>query len=160
MVQAKTKEIKGKSYQVAPFMAVEGLRLKAYLLKLVGPALGELAGASDGMDAEINSEMISKMIQKITDVLDENTFVVLVKRLLQNVIVSWTDSENGQKHSVAFAQDFETSLNVVFQGELFSIYPVLGFVLEVNYPDFFGKMTPMLGEKMKAITMFGEGASK
>lgn len=150
MVQTKTKEIKGKSYQVTPFMAIEGLRLKAYLLKLVGPAIGELAGSVDGLDSEINSASITKVIEKITEVLDENTFISLIKRLLQNVLVNWTD-ENGQKHAVAFAQDFETSLNVVFQGELFSIYPVLGFVLEVNYPDFFGKVAPLIGQKMSTI---------
>ena len=89
MVQTKTKEIKGKSYQVTPFMAIEGLRLKAYLVKLVGPALGELAGNVDGLDSEINSNSISKVIEKLTEALDENSFIALIKRLLQNVIVNW-----------------------------------------------------------------------
>ena len=159
MVETKTKEIKGKTYQVAPFTAVEGLRLKAYLLKLIGPALGELAGSVEGLDSEINGAGLSKVIEKITEVLDENTFVALIKRLLQNVLVNWTD-ENGKKHAVAFAQDFETALNVVFQGELFSIYPVLGFVLEVNYPDFFGKIAPVIGEKMKTISIFEKEDNK
>lgn len=159
MVQTKTKEIKSKSYQVTPFMAIEGLRLKTYLVKLVGPALGELAGNVDGLDSEINSNSISKVIEKLTEALDENSFIALIKRLLQNVIVNWTDEE-GRKHAVAFAQDFETSLNVVFQGELFSIYPVLAFVLEVNYPDFFGKITPLIGKKMSITSILEKGDSK
>lgn len=159
MVQTKTKEIKGKSYQVTPFMAIEGLRLKAYLVKLVGPALGELAGNVDGLDSEINSNSISKVIEKLTEALDENSFIALIKRLLQNVIVNWVDEEGG-KHAVAFAQDFETALNVVFQGELFSIYPVLAFVLEVNYPDFFGKITPFIGKKMSITSILEKGDSK
>ena len=159
MVQTKTKEIKGKSYQVTPFMAIEGLRLKAYLVKLVGPALGELAGNVDGLDSEINSNSISKVIEKLTEALDENSFIALIKRLLQNVIVNWVDEEGG-KRAVAFAQDFETSLNVVFQGELFSIYPVLAFVLEVNYPDFFGKITPLIGKKMSITSILEKGDSK
>ena len=159
MVQTKTKEIKGKSYQVTPFMAIEGLRLKAYLVKLVGPALGELAGNVDDLDSEINSNSISKVIEKLTEALDENSFIALIKRLLQNVIVNWVDEEGG-KHAVAFARDFETSLNVVFQGELFSIYPVLAFVLEVNYPDFFGKITPLIGKKMSITSILEKGDSK
>ena len=159
MVQTKTKEIKGKSYQVTPFMAIEGLRLKAYLVKLVGPALSELAGNVNSLDSEINGNSISKVIEKLTEALDENSFIALIKRLLQNVIVNWVDEEGG-KHAVAFAQDFETSLNVVFQGELFSIYPVLAFVLEVNYPDFFGKITPLIGKKMSITSILEKGDSK
>ena len=160
MVQTKTKEIKGKTYQVTPFMAIEGLRLKAYLVKLVGPALGELAGNVNGLDSEINSNSISKVIEKLTEALDENSFIALIKRLLQNVIVNWVDEEGGKKHAVAFAQDFETALNVVFQGELFSIYPVLAFVLEVNYPDFFGKITPFIGKKISITSILEKGDSK
>lgn len=157
----KTKEIKGKSYQVAPFMAVEGLRLKAYLLKVLGPALGELMNVtgSSGADTEINGEVVGKMIEKVTETLDEDTFIALIKRLMQNVICNWKDEEGNSK-AIAFSTDFNTAMNAVFQGELFSIYPVLGFVLEVNYPDFFEKVVPTISQKMGAIDISSKAKKK
>lgn len=116
-------------------MAVEGLRLKAYLVKLFGPALAELTGLSKGLDSEISE--LSVVIEKLTFVLDEDTFIALIKRLFANVVVNWTDKNDGQKKAIAFTPDFDSAMNIVFQGELFSIYPVIAFVLEVNYPDFF-----------------------
>lgn len=158
-MESRTKEINGKEYQCAPFMAVEGLRLKAYLVRLIGPALAELAGGANGLDAEVSGEMLSKTLMRLTEALDENVFVGLIKRLLQNVICTWTDKA-GKKHSIAFASNFEAAMNAVFQGELFSIYPLLAFVLEVNYPDFFAKVAPGIGGKIRQMPMFGAAESE
>ena len=157
----KTKEIKGKSYSVAPFMAVEGLRLKAYLIKLLGPALGELMTMTDvkGIDSEITGDGIGRVIEKLTETLDEDSFIALIRRLMQNVICNWTD-ENGTKKAIAFSSDFNTAMNAVFVGELFSIYPVLGFVLEVNYPDFFGKIMPVISQKMETTGILNKVEKK
>lgn len=148
----KTKEINGKNFQVAPFSAVEGLRLKANLVKLVGPVFGELMNFADSknIDSEINSDAISRAIEKITEALDENTFITLIRRLMQNVICNWKDEEGNQK-AIAFATNFDVAMDAVFQGQLFSIYPVLGFVLEVNYPDFFEKVMPIISKKTEVI---------
>lgn len=42
--------IDGITFQVGPFMAVEGLKLKAHLVRTFGPALGEFLGGIDGKD--------------------------------------------------------------------------------------------------------------
>lgn len=156
-MEAKTKEINGKNYQVAPFMAIEALKLKTHFVKLLAPSIGELVGNGENvLDTELNSSNIGKMIAKLGDVLDENNFIALVKRLLQNVVVNWTN-ENGEKKAIAFATDFETSLNLCFQGELFSLYPVILFVLEVNYPDFFQKISSLIGPRMQATPISAKG---
>lgn len=152
----KQKKINNKLFQVAPFMAVEALKLKAYLFKLFAPSLGELVGEVKSLDSEITSNNIAKAVEKLTLVLDENAFIALLKRLFQNVIVNWTD-ENGQSRAIAFNNDFDTAMDLVFKGELFSVYSVILFVLEVNYPDFFSKVSPLIGKKIQITSILGEG---
>jgi hypothetical protein len=82
--------------------------------------------------------------------LDEDSFIALVKRLFAGVIAHW--NEGGKSHAIAFGQDFETAMQTVFVGRLFSIYPLIGFILKVNYPDFFEKVVKNIGQKIKTIT--------
>jgi uncharacterized protein YidB (DUF937 family) len=151
--------IDGVTFQVAPFMAVEGLRLKAHLVRIFGPALGELLGGIDGTkvgsiaDISLGGDGIAKGLEKLLEQLDEAGFEALVKRLLTNVIASWT--EGGKSRSISFGQDFETAMQLVFLGRLFSIYELIIFVLKVNYPDFFDKVVSGIGRRMKATFTFG-----
>jgi hypothetical protein len=151
--------IDGVTFQVAPFMAIEGLRLKAHLIRVFGPALGELLGGIDGKkvngvgDISLGSEGIAKGLEKLLEQLDEDKFVELVKRLLANVIAIWP--EGGKSRSIAFGTDFETAMELVFTGKLFSIYPLMLFVLKVNYPDFFGKVVRGIGRRIRTTLTFG-----
>jgi uncharacterized protein YidB (DUF937 family) len=139
-------------------MAVEGLRLKAHLVRTFGPALGELLGGidlngggtknGDGiLDVNLGGDSISKGLEKLLEHLDESGFEALVKRLLANVIATWR--EDGKSHSISFSQDFDTAMETVFLGRLFSIYPLIIFVLKVNYPDFFDKVVSGIGQRMR-----------
>jgi hypothetical protein len=145
--------IDGVTFQVAPFMAVEGLRLKAHLIRTFGPALGELLGGIDGRklgsigDISLGSNGIAKGLEKLLEQLDEDSFVELVKRLLANVIAIWP--EGGKSRSISFGQDFDTAMQLVFLGRLFSIYELIIFVLKVNYPDFFDKVVSGIGRKIR-----------
>jgi hypothetical protein len=76
-----------------------------------------------------------------------------VRRLLANVIAIWP--EDGKSRSIFFGQDFETAMQLVFLGRLFSIYELIIFVLKVNYPDFFDKVVSGIGRKMKATLTSG-----
>jgi hypothetical protein len=158
----KKKTMDGVTYTVAPFRAVDGLRLKATLMRLFGPSLGELLGglnlkkiskAEDAsgieslQDMSLDAAPIARGIEKLMGTLDEDTVVALAKRLLMNVICYW--EENGKKHSIAFATDFDAAFEAIFSQKLFSMYPVIGFVLEVNYPDFFDKVVRGIGKKVK-----------
>jgi hypothetical protein len=39
-------------------------------------------------------------------------------------------------------------MEIVFTGRLFSVYEVIGLVLEANYPDFFDKVVRGIGKKL------------
>jgi hypothetical protein len=146
------------TFQVAPFMAVEGLRLKAYLVRTFGPAISEFLGGIDGKkiggigDVSLSGDGIARGLEKLLEQLDEDRFIELVKRLLSNVIAVW--SKSGKSHSIAFGTDFDTAMQLVFLGRLFSIYTLIIFVLKVNYPDFFDKVSG-IGRKMK-VTLTSE----
>jgi hypothetical protein len=151
--------IDGVTFQVAPFMAVEGLRLKAHLVRTFGPAIGELLGGIDGtkvgsvMDISLGGGGIAKGLEKLLEQLDEDAFETLVKRLLANVIAIW--QEDGKSRSIHFGQDFETAMQLVFLGRLFSIYELIIFVLKVNYPDFFDKVAGGIGRRIRITPTLG-----
>jgi hypothetical protein len=154
--------IDGVTFQAAPFMAVEGLRLKAHLVRTFGPALGELLGGIDGKtiagigELNLGGKGISKGLEKLLEQLDEDKFEALVKRLLVNVLAIW--QEDGKSHSVSFGQDFDTAMELVFLGKLFSIYELIIFVLKVNYPDFFDKVVSGIGRRIRTtLTSKTEG---
>jgi hypothetical protein len=157
MAGTKKKEIDGITFQVAPFMAVEALRLKAHLIRLFGPSLGELLGGLQGgdkldaLDVDISRINIAGALEKLFLQLDEDSFVRLVQRLFQNTIATWT--ADGKSHSMAFNTDFSTALDLVFSGRLFTIYPAILFVLEVNYPDFFTKVVRGIGSKINLTSL-------
>jgi hypothetical protein len=151
--------IDGVTFQVAPFMAVEGLRLKAHLVRTFGPALGELLGGIDGTkissiaDISLGGGGFSRGLEKLLEQLTEAGFEALVKRILANVIAIWP--EDGMSRSISFGQDFETAMELVFLGRLFSIYELIIFVLKVNYPDFFSKVVSGIGWRIKPTLTSG-----
>jgi hypothetical protein len=160
MAEARKKEIDGITFQVAPFMAIDALKLKAYLVRVFGPALGELlsglqGGGKDVMDVDISKLNIGMALEKLFTQLDEDSFVRLLQRLFANTIATWT--ADGKSHSVAFNTDFATSLDLVFGGKLFSIYPAAAFILEANFPDFFTKVVRGIGTKISLTNILPQG---
>jgi len=152
----KTKTIDGIEFSVSPFMAVEGLRLKAYLLRTFGPALGQMVGTlknvlSAGVDVQLDGDAMAKTIETLTTQLDEDSFVNLIKRMFANLVAKGKDKKGNGFARQFDAAHFDTSMNDVFSGKLFSIYPVLLLVLEANYPDFFEKTVRSIGKLTKGI---------
>ena len=153
--------IDGVTFQVAPFMAVEGLRLKAHLVSTFGPAIGELLGGIDGtkvksvLDMNPASVSFSNGLEKLFQKLDEDSFIALIKRLFTNVIATWKEGE--KNHTIAFGNDFDTAMELVFVGKLFSIYELIVFVLKVNYPDFFSKVVSGIGKRIQQTLTSGKG---
>lgn len=157
----KTKIIDGIEFSVAPFMSVEALRLKAYLMRTFGPSLGYTVGAiknfiSDNgnlkKDMQIDGVALAGAIETLMSNLDETSFINLIKRLFANVVAKGKDKQTGKGFARQFDdKNFENSLNDVFQGRLFSIYPVILLVLEANYPDFFEKTVRNIGKSIKGI---------
>lgn len=159
MAKTKEKVINGITFTVAPFPAIEALRLKSYLVKTLGPAFAEAVDVFKGANAEsdISGESLSAVIEKLTAALSEEEFVKLVQRMLRYVTAKGTDSA-GQPLVAMFGENFEANFNKVFECRLFSIYPVMLLVLEANYPDFFGKVAGSIGSLTQRINTFAQGS--
>jgi hypothetical protein len=158
MREAKTKEIDGIQFSVTPFPAIEAFKLKAYLLKKFAPAFSQILEMVNGIpkggtvfDITFNGDVITKAVKELITQLDEEEFTALLRRLLQNVCAK--TSVDGKALELYFTKDtFEASLDIVFSGSLFTVYPVLLFVLEANFPDFFGKMGGIGGKIQKMLS--------
>jgi len=154
----KEKEISGIKFSVVPFQVVEALRLKPFLLSKLGPAFGLALGVlKDGLpesgqigDIKIDGPAISSAIEKLVEQLDETSFIDLIKRLFKNVTAYV--QKDGQALQIQFTDlNFDNAMNIVFEGKLFSVYPVMALVLEANFPDFLGLMGQGIGSKIKKI---------
>ena len=162
MLKEQKRDINGVTFQVAPFMAIEGLRLQAYLTSKILPIIGDAVkgmeiGSTDSiMDTKIDGKLIAGAVDRLVSELSEEQFVNLVKRLLSNTIATWKD-DNGTPRTAAFNSNFDAVFNEVFQGKLLDIFPVIKFVLEVNYPDFFHKLSPLIGKLTETTGMSESG---
>ena len=107
-------------WTVTQFPATEGLAILTRLLKLVGPAMGAIS-RGEGGNVEVGT-FIALLIER----LDEAETIALVKRLLKDT------RKDGREILPQF--DLE------FMGNYHTLLNVLGFVLEVNYGDFFAEM--------------------
>lgn len=162
MLETKTKIIGGTTFKVAPFMATEALRLKVALLKALGPALGQAIGALDGgklptsiaaaSALKINGDALSHSIETLMCALSEDEFIALLKRVFRNT-TALVDNGKGTQTQIPFSSEvFDASMDLAFAGKLFSIYALVLFVLEVNFPDFFTQMSS-IGKKYLVTTI-------
>jgi len=163
MEEVREKEIDGIRFSVAPFKVIEAAKLHPYLIRLFGPFLAKTVGSlfKDGLSFEKGKSILDEKVsldggdlsQAITDLvsqLTENEYESLLRRMLRNVTAHVV--KDGQVLQLSFGDlTFETSMNIVFTGKVFTIYSVLIFVLEVNYPDFLSKMGQGFGSKITKI---------
>jgi len=150
MNKQREKTIDGIKFIVTAFTAVEAFKLKSYLLKKFGPALGQALGTLDGGlpangkigDVKLDGDKMARAIETLMAQLDEDEFIAFLQRMLRNVVA------HKDKKQFSFADDyFDATMDIVFNQHIFSVYPVLLLVLEANYPDFFGKI-PGIGKKI------------
>ncbi len=130
MIETKKKTIDGAEYSVTQFPARRGLGLKLRLIKLIGPALAEAAGAlnpANGtnslMDSEIDPWIIGRAVSSLVEGLDNDTGELILDLLAMT-------RKNGRELS---GEVFDLE----FAGDYLTLYKVLGFVIQVN--GFFGK---------------------
>lgn len=149
MFQTKTKEIDGIEFKVTQFTATEAYGIKRKLTGIVAPLILSLLG--DGtksiLDSDIDMGKLSGAIQNAFESLPENEFVGLLRRLTKNVEAHTVINE---KPVVLHLSD-ENHFDMCFTGKTFTIYPLLVFVLEVNYPDFFDKVKGGIGQNFQTI---------
>jgi hypothetical protein len=155
MFKEVKKTIDGIEFGVTPFPAIEALRLQATLSKLIGPSLGAALGSlskSKGKEVDINGGMLGSSIQFLFEQLTEETFVALIKRILKNVTCLYASEEGSSPIIHDFGDKFDERMTIVFQCKLLTMYKVVGFVLEVNYPDFFGVIGTVIGDRFRTIS--------
>jgi len=159
---AKKKTVDGIQFTVAPFPVTEALKVKMLLAKTIGPALGEMVGSIGGVknaasigDMNIDGHAFSGALEKLIGPLDGEQFLSLIQMLFQNVSAVYT-ANDGNKVNISFgAGNFDTAMEAVFSGRIFSIYPVILLVLEANFPDFFGRVARGIGSLIPAINTSG-----
>jgi hypothetical protein len=143
------KTIGNYNYEVRPFRAMEAIRLKSYLLKIIAPTTGriitafdldEKKGVANLSDSSIDGAQLGDALEKLFSELGEDELVKLIKKILKNTSVKITD-EDGKERTFFFDstnnEKFENAMDNVFKRNILSVYKVMLFVLEVNFPDFF-----------------------
>lgn len=144
LFEPQTRMIKERECKVSPFPALEALKLKMQLIKLLGPGIGQLIGSvgsidslKDGFDTKLDGTGLAKSIATLMDQLDEGTFLALVRRLFSQV--SLQVNIEGKNVILLFGnkEKFEEYFDIAFLQRLMDMYEIIAFVMEVNYPDFF-----------------------
>jgi len=163
MIEKNTREIDGMKVQVSPLMALEALRIKSYLIRILSPAatriLGGLNFSGNLLDSDFDGNKVGEAIEKLFIEIGDDGLVTICRKLFRNIIITITN-EDGTKRVYelsSFSEGRDADFNNIFKGRLFSIYKIIAFVLEVNYPDFFGLMGDF-GEKAK--TLFSKKQNK
>jgi hypothetical protein len=146
MFEAESKTINEIPFKVVPFPAAKALRLQHKLIKIIGPAFGRLIGSLSSENTQVGAVSlgnvridgfeVSQALESLFNQLNEDEFMLLVKELFSGVSCEVT--REGKTVLIDFQDKFEERFDIVFQRKLFTIYPVIFFVLEVNFPDFFG----------------------
>lgn len=131
MVEAKTKDIDGFKVTVTTLTAMRSLKLMHRLIKAVGPGLlKSLSGvASKGKvsigDLDVGS--LADGAQAILDRLSENDLEDTVKTLFETALL-----ERSGK-----SQQFMSSYEMAYAGNMPALLKTIQFGLEANYGNFF-----------------------
>lgn len=145
MEQQKEK-IGGVTFQVTPFGAMEALKLKAWIVRLLAPTLaevlkgsssGDIKKASDVMNMDLANVDLAGSVEKLFEILDEDTLESLIKRLFSRTSVIIGGSGSKKKiFALGSAEHFDSAFDAAFKQNLKNMYKAIFFVLKVNYPDF------------------------
>lgn len=131
--QNQQKRIGDVVYNINQFPATRGNRMLVRLVKMFGPALGELMAVDQKKLTEPDQvKKIGGALQSLSATVTEDEWDHLTKDLLECVTVGAT----------SVVEDFDLR----FQGKLMHLYSLLAQVIMVNYEDFFGG----LAAKIKA----------
>lgn len=127
------RKINGKVYRVAPMTCVEAIELYADIMRLVGPAAGRLPAIIISLSSSDEGQhMMADVaaLAAISDILSKvpsSEVSAVIKRLVETTMVS---HDGGKNYDV-------TDIDVEFTGNLKDLVPVVRFVLEEQFRDFF-----------------------
>jgi hypothetical protein len=134
MLTKKEKVIDGIPVEVTPFPVWRAFEIKLRLAKKFIPGIMAMAGAGDSV-LDVNVSQFMTAIDGFLQTVEPSEFMRLVSELCEWVEVK---NEKGEKRFLAPGKEInESILNDLFCGKITTLYKILFFVLEVNYPDFF-----------------------
>lgn len=130
-IKTEEKEIDGNKYKVSAFAGRESFKIKIKLVKLLAPAMAVLVDSLGKKDSiadvdimNIDFEKVGDAVLKLTEHMSEDDFVNFVLRMLSK------SRKNGVEITASL-------FDLEFAGNLTTVYKLLFFVIQVNYPDFF-----------------------
>lgn len=133
------KKIDGVTYATSPLPAKRATVLWARITKVLGPSLPHLfrAFASRG-DEQAASQAGLEALASLAATLDPEAFGDLVQEIVEIAEVQ----DNGKYRAVIYDIDFT--------GNLAGVLPVVGFVLQEQFGDFFSALAAT-GRQRKAV---------
>lgn len=125
-IETQEKEINGDRYTVTQLPARRAIRLKAKLIKILGPVIAQIfVTVTDAKSSEASQKTnMVKAVELLGANLNEVDFENTIVEILQGV------RKNGIELVPAI-------IDLEFAGEIDVLYQVVWFVLEVNYASFF-----------------------
>lgn len=102
--ETQNVQVGNEVYQVTPFVATKGLAYLKKLLKVVGPALAEIAGEGDGT---VNADGLGKAAAILFDNLDKEGLDLMIKEWVDKYV-----TKNGQP--VIFDTEFMADYGILF----------------------------------------------
>lgn len=139
MIGSETRTIGETDYTVRQMTATPAYTLLTKLTKIIGPAFGALSAG------ESVSAKVSAAVNVLASKLDETEVTAIIKQLISCVDLQGTP----------LSKTFEAHFH---GGNLSEMFKLLGFVLEVNYADFFGGFESV--KSKAAAFLAGPQASK
>ena len=139
------KEIDGQTYEIWHLPTEPAVKMLVKLTKLIGGPVGKaISGltSSSGsiLDANVGFDFIGAAIGMLTNKLDEDEVLGIVKTMLKYV--------NKKTEKGGF---IEVDLDVDFQGKIMHLLNVVRAALEHNFSDFFVGIKSRLKEVLPAL---------
>jgi hypothetical protein len=125
------KKINGRTFKVEPILAIQALELQGRLVKVLGPAMGRLPEVIR-LASDKNADQTLANVAALQITMD--VFSNISSREYSELIRDIVELAKVQGPSGHFDQ---VDLDGVFTGDLGSLYPVVIFVLQEQFSDFF-----------------------
>lgn len=114
------------TYTITTFPALKGLTYLQKLMKIFGPAIGQIISqaSEEATEVEVEEEALSKAIALMSENLDKDDVATLVKTMVVEAVTI-----SGQP--VPFDQQFSANYGALIK--------VITAILKENYSSFFGE---------------------
>lgn len=149
-----TRQIGSLEVTTTQFGSTTASTMLVRLLKIVGPAIGELAplaGKAESLQdlGGLPVGILGPALVAVAEAVgDSATFEKLLTDILRGTLVIARD-ESGKltKHDLSGGRE---AIDAAFDGRLRDLFVVAAFALEVNFGDFFAGIAPVAGGKPAA----------